>query len=402
MSCARLPSLLVLLITAAGSWKYGYAAEVTAGTAQQLRAALSDATVDTVVLPEEVMLDPGVFVPISVGRTVLLTSNTAAGGLSFSNTRDILITVAAGGSLTLQRLTVRDFYPVEPLQVTPESSILPISGISISSTSAALVIDSCVFLVQGQLAKVTEVMPFWSAQMSGVTQSVRTAADRQKPLVVPVDTELEYYGGHSSSVTVRQSVFAHDPRSCYTGQGAVTWDSSSLWSAIQDPNIGNALVFVNITLDPQQFSPLNSYQINSTMTFSGCNTTLDFNQLRGALVLQQQATLKLQEGLQLLGAADLDASSNSSGSLLLGSIDISQGAKLVLQDVSVGVPDSSSVLQALQQATQGNSSTAASIQQLPIVSGQQGPVFVVDSWISDLSGLVLPGIDPSAAAAGGV
>lgn len=386
MCPAGLPTLLVLLLVAASGTQCGYAQQAIVENPAQLRAALSDAAVDNIVLPQQVSLDSSVFSPVTVARTIVMASDGAYGCLGFGNTSSVLLSVGPGGNMTLQGLTVRSFYPAQPLQVTPASSIMPIASVGISRDSAELHLQSCVFHVQGQLKTVTGPMPFWST----VLQEASTAVGSTQQQVVPVSAQMSYFGGNSS-VTVRKSVLAMDPSGCYTGQGHLTWDSRSLWNAVQKPALTHAVVFVNISLSAQHFSPLVNSPVGN-MTISGCSSTaLNFNQLHNALAMQQGATLQFMGPLQLLGAATAHLTSrnsnNSSGLLLLGSVDISSGARLLLQDVEVGVSNSSSVLQDMRLFTQGTTAPAV-VWQLPAATGQRG--FVVQSWDADLSGVMLP------------
>jgi hypothetical protein len=396
------------------------------------------------VLSRQLLLDPQQFEPLAVARPVTITSSNGHTILGFGSAAEPLINVAAGGALALQGLTLAGFYPAEPLPYTTATSMMPISAVNISSSVASLSVVRCTLLVDGAAAKFTATMPFWqqalqegslaksstrsqqqqqqaasagsSAGASAAERSlVDSAAGAQQQVLELPSMHRSYYGGNSS-ISLQDSIIALDPNRCYDGSSALAWNSASLFAALQGDaaaslagnsssrSSSNVLVFSDIALDPLHFTQLRAAPVPS-VNVSGCSSSpasLNFNRLAQAVTLQQGARMVLAGGLLLLQAAPLDeVSSSSSGSidtsalLLLGSIDVSAGAELVLQDVAVAVPNSSSVQQAMQGVGQQQAagSSSLSIQELPAaeaaaagVPGSSGPVLLVNSWSVDLSG----------------
>jgi hypothetical protein len=239
-----------------------------------------------------------------------------------------------------------------------------------------------------------------------------TAADAQQQVLELPRMQRSFYGGNSS-ISLQDNIIALDPNGCYDGSSTLAWDSHSLLLALQGSAAGAAgstrsvLVFTDIAFDPLHFTQLQAAPIPS-VNVSGCSSSpasINLNRLAQAVTLQQGALMVLGGGLRLLQAAPLDAVSSSSGVdtaalLLLGSVDVSAGAELLLQDVVVAVSDSSSTQQAMQRVAQqhGGSSSAPSLQELSAaeaaaaaagVSGSSGPTVLVNSWSVDLSGFEL-------------
>jgi hypothetical protein len=413
-------------------------------TSGQLRQALLAPGVSTVVLSRQLLLDPQQFEPLAVARPVTITSITGHAMLNFGSAMQPLINVAAGGALSLHGLTLAGFYPAEPLAYTTATSMMPLSAVGINSTGAMLSVSSSTLLVDGPATKLTATMPFWQVaaqqgslagpssrgpqqqQEAAVTASdgsaaVATTAERtlvgsratvqQQVLELPL-LQRSYYGGNSS-VSLQDSIVALDPNGCYDGSSALAWSSQSLLAALQGgspaatgSSSSNVLVFTDIVLDPFHFTQLRSAPIPS-VNVSGCSSSpasLNFNRIARAVTLQQGARMVLGGGLRLLQAAPLEdrsrASNNSAALLLLGSVDVSAGAELLLQNVVVTVPDSSSVEQAMQAVAkqQEASSSTPSVQELSAaeaaavaVPDGDGPALLVNSWSVRLTGLELHG-----------
>jgi hypothetical protein len=317
-----------------------------------------------------------------------------------------------------------------------------------------LSLSSCTLLVDGPATKLTATMPFWQVasqqgslagtssrgpkqqqqqQQDSVTASdgsgaaastterslVGSAADVQQQVLELPLLQRSYFGGNSS-VSLQESIVALDPNGCYDGSSALAWNSESLLAALQGDVTGaagslagtgsssssNVLVFTDIVLDPLHFTQLRSAPIPS-VNISGCSSTpasLNFNRIAQAVTLQQGARMVLGGGLRLLQAAPLgDSSRSGNGSaalLLLGSVDVSAGAELLLQDVVVTVPDSSRVEQAMQTLAQQHaaSSSTPRVQALSAAEAAAAVVAVpaadvaallVNSWSVSLTGLEL-------------
>jgi hypothetical protein len=420
-------------------------------TPGQLRQALLAPGVSTVVLSRQLLLDPQLFEPLAVARPVKVTSDTGHAILGFGSATQPLINVAAGGALSLHGLTLAGFYPADPLAYTTATSMMPLSAVSVSSSDAVLSVSSCTLLVDGPATKLTATMPFWQVasqqgslagastrapnqqqqQQATVTASdgraaeapaagrslVDSASDMQQQVLELPLIKRSYFDGNSS-ISLQDTIIALDPNSCYDGSRALAWNSASLSAALQGEVVSaagslatsssssssNVLVFTDIVLDPLHFTQLRAAPIPS-VNVSGCVTkpaSLNFNSIAQAVTLQQGARMVLGNGLRLLQAASLDepsgASIDSAALLVLGSVDVSAGAELLLHDLVVVVPDSSSVQQAMRDVAKQHaaSSSTPSLQELSAaeaaavaVPGGDGPAFLVNAWGVDLAALEL-------------
>lgn len=458
-----LPALIVLWLSTTFNATLGVLAlEANVSSAAELRGALLNPGVELVRVMAEaqtrIVLDPASFGPLNLERAVTITSESGLAILDLGNAKQPLITVAEGGNLTLHALVISRFYPAAPLAYTTATGMMPLAAISITSHSAALNIDWCVLLVDGLVSKLTDTMPYWQTasqqgnlvDRSPTPQNLEAAATiaaagtadsslasssaaAQQPRVIKLPPmQLRYYGGNSS-VSMGHTLLAMDPSGCYNGSSLLAWDSSSLYAALHGTAAGGrvtsseVLILADIALDAQQFCPLHGAAVGD-ITLTSCSSnpsSINLNRLSQAILVRQGATLRLTGGLQLLGAASLDetvrnvgSSANSSSSsddsssiglLLLRSIDISAGAQLVLDNVTVAVTNSRQVKQAMVKIAQASSSSSRgsssstaltlSFGRAPLPAGSSSAAFVVESWSVGLSGHDLNG-EHAAAAAG--
>jgi hypothetical protein len=412
--------------------------------AGELRQALLDTKVSSIVLQAPVSVDVASFHPIKLGHAVVLTAARNDVSLSFSHAREPLILVGPGGDLKLQNITVARFYPQHALNLTSATSMMPIAALDISAAGAAVAFQSCRFLVQRPLADATSSMPFWAEQhqagfdlrsatghpaaadqrdavaAKGNMQKARLSAASMQQLALLSSIQV-YYGG-SSTVSIIDSLLVIDPQQCYNGQQQLVWDSRSLATALQDPAVQEVLVFVDIVLSPLQFSFAQSRLASSTRisTCSGSPATLDFNMLSQAITLHSGAVLQLTGGLTLRQAVPIDPSisrTNLSNSmapnlqtlmastpalLLLGSVDLSLGAELVVRNASVAVANSSRVWGACHAVAAANWGQAST----PLTRhgqgqlGQEGSRISVGLWNVSLQGVGVAGSCTAYSAAG--
>eukprot|EP00775_Hariotina_reticulata_P010053 gene10053-10209_t len=401
------------------------AAAIGVSNAGQLRQALLDATVSSVVLQAPVTVDLASFPPINLGHAVTVTAASSADALSFSHTREPLIMVGPRAYLELHNLTLARFYPQQALGFTSASSMVPIAALNISATGAAIVLRSCKFLLQSPLADATGSMPFWAEQdqagfnlltangqpaaavqqfdlvaAKGSMQKSRLSAASMQQ-IAQLSSDKVYYGG-SSTVSITNSLLVIDPQHCYTGQQQLVWDSNSLATALQDATVREVLVFVDIVLSPLDFSFTQSKLVSSMRisTCSGSPASLNFNMLSQAITLRPGAVLQLSGGLAVRQAAPMAPSisrTNTSNNmapalqalmdstpalLLLGSVDLSLGAELVVQSASVAVANTSQVwgaYQAVAEASWGQASRPLARQGQGQL-GQEGSKISVGLW----------------------
>lgn len=414
--------------------------------AVEFRSALLDASTRSIVLQQPVILEPDAFVPVSVGRAVNITAASPAAYLDFGNALEPFISITAGGNLTLHGLQLVNVYPLQPLPLTQASSSMPLSAVSVSPVSAHLLLSHCVILVEGQLSNLTDALPFWAARqlanelqppsnsaLSSVQPSALTSSTQSPPpqsagqLVSLISSHTSTPHGGSSRIQVADCVVVTNPAGCITpGRQLLAWDSSSLFGALQSvtnsPRSSSlspeVLLLSNTSLSPMQWtagqssssgsggggSAISNVYIGSCSTFQpgAFSTTLDFSYLPHVFVLQPGQTMQLGPGLMLLHAAPVshiytagqqhnawpysNRSSSAQALLLLGSVDVSQGGQLVLNNVSVGVADAAGAWDALQHVT-GAGGSRPSMQAAAgaaVVPGASG--FTVSFWNTTLTG----------------
>lgn len=414
--------LLLLIILLCSS---SCAAASVVRTAQQLRSALLDAGSSSIVLAESVTLDPATFAPaVSLTRAVSITADSpAATYLDLGNAQEPLISIAAGGNLTLRGLQLANIHPALPLPVTQASSAMPLSAISITSRSAAaLSIVDCALLVEGPLSNVTDTLPFWAArQEDGVLRPIQQQQQLQHAAVAAAaaaaatgtalssspssspaapsasssshvlsisNYSTTLFGG-SSRVQLANTVVLTDLSRCGVtpGQQLLAWDSASLALALNASStttssstaaaaaLPEIVLLANVSLSPVHWpapTPGNgntpSVQISScssSSSYAAAPTILDFNHLPGVFLLQPGATLQF---------SSRSASSSSTSS----SSAPSEGPFLLLNAAPVSLQYGTSNLQ-LSWPRSNLSSSAHTLLGLGSVDVSQGGTLLLSN-----------------------
>jgi hypothetical protein len=403
------------------------------------RDAVLDASTSSIVLQGPITLNPGSFDPVSLTRALSITAATPAAYLDFGSAQEPLISIDPGGNLTLQGLQLVNFYPQLPLPLSQASSIMPLSAITSSSNSAYLVLSRCVLLVNGAASNLTDTMPFWAARQQA--SELNTLPSTALPFsdissaLGPADASpstapqslalLNSFSGApfsgSSRTQLVDSVVVFDSVSCVTPGQLLAWDSQSLSQALASARSSGSsgsspelLLLSNITLSPKHWAlPRSGGGNTPSITITACNsssssyagpTVLDLGQMPGVFLLQPGSTLAFTGDMLLQHAAAVSQAytgkaqdhplswpySNRSSSaltlLLLGSVDVSQGGQLVLQGVSVGVPDVAAAQEAMRQVTGAGGSKPALHSAGSAAAAAGGSGFVVMAWNTSLAG----------------
>lgn len=443
--------------------------------AAQLRSALLDASTSSIELRAPVILDPGTFVPVSLDRAVSISAATPAAFLDFGGAQEPLISITAGGNLTLQGLRLAGIHPAAglPLPLTQATSMMPVSAIKLSRSSAHLVLNQAVLLVDGQLSNLTDSLPFWAARqqqaaneqhpqpdsldsspedssaLAGAAAAAQPQPTQQQqqpdtpdssPFVSVIPMYITTSFGGSSTVRITDTALVVDSAGCIAlgRRQLLAWDSLSLLKALQvatsnsnantnsssNSFVPEVVLLSNISLRASHWPPparpassgFGSARISTCSSSTLSPTILDFNHMPQAIVLQPGATLQFDGSmLVLLNAAHIsqlypggeqrlswpfsNRSSSAQTLLLLGSVDVSQGAQLQLLNVSVGVADVAAAQDAMQQVKGAGGSTPELSQQAATADG--GRKFVVSAWNTTLAGWSLGGFSTKVPAANG-
>jgi hypothetical protein len=431
--------------------------------ADAFRDALLDASTSSIRLEGPIILDPGSFAPVSLDRAVSISAASPAAYLDFGSAQDPLISIDPGGNLTFRGLQLVNIHPVQPL--SQASSGRPLSAVSSNGTSAHLLISRCVLLVDGAPSSLIDTLPFWAArqqanelkapQVSALSVAVGAALapssasapeqSTQSVSIISSYSSTPGGGSSSSSIQITDTAVAFNSGDCIShGQQLLAWDSLSLSHALQSARASSSssstsqvLLLADVTLSPAHWAParagdgnIPNVQISScripaaaiTATPSTAPVILDFGHLPGVFLLQPGASLNISHGIALVNAAavsqfyseDQQAQlnwpySNRSSSALtlltLGSIDVSRGGRLILQDVAVGVQDTAAVEAAMQKVTGAGGSKPS------LVAAAGGPGgaardggavgFVVSAWDTSLAHWSLGGTSVEVPAADG-
>lgn len=414
------------------------ALSLSVNDAEGFRTALLDSSTSSISLQGPIVLDSASFGPIRLDRALSITAATPAAYLDFGSSQVPLISIQPGGNLTLVGLQLVNIYPLLPLPLSEASSLMPIAAINITSSSAQLVITLCVLLVNGPPSNLTDTLPFWAAQQQAdglqpIRPPALLASASAQPN--PAGQFVSFCASRTASrrgssvVQITDTTVVFDPSGCITpGLQLLAWDSLSLSQALQSVQSSSSrgsgsdtpkvLLLADTILTPPGWSwMLSANSSSSTVHISSCSSTssptiLDLNFLPGAFLLQPGATLTFSSGLALLHAAPVsqvyhsnqspplswpysNRSSSALTLLTLGSIDVSQGGRLVLQDVAVEVQDAAAAQAAFQQVI-GAGGSKPSLQ-----LSAAGAGFAVSAWNTSLAGWSLGGTSAQLPAADG-
>lgn len=421
--------------------------------ADAFRDALLDAGTSSISLEGPIILVPGSFAPVSLDRAVSITAASPAAYLDFGSAQDPLISIDPGGNLTFQGLQLANIHPVPQLPLSQANSGRPLSAVSSNGTSAHLSISRCVLFMDGAPSSLIDALPFWAARqqanelkappVSALSAAVGSAL---APSPAPPQTQsaqsifiISIYsntpgGGSSSSIQITDTAVVFSSGGCISpGQQLLAWDSLSLSHALQVARADSSssstlrvLLLADVTLSPAHWTPsragsgnIPNVQISScripAATPSTAPVILDFGHLPGVFLLQPGATLNISHAIALVNAAAIsqvysedrqaqlswpysNRSSSALTLLTLGSIDVSHGGRLILQDVAAGVQDAAAVAAAMQKVTGAGGSKPS----LVAAAGDGGAVrFVVSAWDTSLAGWSLGGASAAVPAADG-
>lgn len=375
--------------------------------AEEFSRALLDSSISDITLLDPVVLAPAGFAAVQVNRTVRITASSPTSYLDFGHAHRPLISIGAGGWLSLISLRLMHIYPLLPEPLTDNSITMPISAISMHPSSARVTISHCMLIVDGPSSTLTDALPFWFARQQ--SRDLQPILSPSSPVLQPTVgassaaqtsdyvTSISHYDStairDSSRIQILDSVVVSDSLGCVVpGQQLLAWDSKSLLDALQlsqdhsfrsriaSTQINSAaevVLLANISLNPVHWSsPLSIAGNNPSVIIRSCSSLndsrfsiLDFNHLPRVLTLAPGATLHLSSNLMLMHPAGLQqqqqhavtveqlqqAGLSQSGSssavslLLLDSIDVTNGGQLLMTDVIVSVPDAAAVERALHE-----------------------------------------------------
>jgi len=261
------------------------------------------------------------------------------------------------GKLTLRGLVLARFWPDSSSGTQLAGArASPLAGVDAAGPGAELVMEDCVLHATVALDALRTASPYWDAAaaagrlvrpVDGTPLGKQQSAGGQVALVdlAAAQQQAKRISGSSSDA----SLLLLDPARCYSGRGALIYDTRSLAAALTDPSVRSALIFHATALSAptpglQQLAA--APPLARRLVVSGCQgAALDFAGLRGVIAVGKGGELILQAPLLLTGSPKVTAAAAAAGaaggdqSMLLSAVRVEGGGRLVLSGVQLVTQD---------------------------------------------------------------